>query len=93
MSAATAAATAAATNSATVAIPAVRAVAAAVVVSVIAPESECATGQRFVRYWMHGQHLLADGQKMAKSEGNAYTLADLTARGFSPAAFRYLCAT
>ncbi|GAC1436236.1 MAG: hypothetical protein NVSMB65_10300 [Chloroflexota bacterium] len=56
-------------------------------------QSEAATGRPFVRYWMHGQHLLADGIKMAKSEANAYTLTDLVDRGFSPAAFRYLCAT
>ena len=55
-------------------------------------QSEGATGRPFVRYWMHAQHLLADGLKMSKSEGNAYTLTDLVARGYSPAAFRYLCA-
>jgi len=54
-------------------------------------QSEAATGQPFVRYWVHGQHLLADGLKMAKSTGNAYTLSDLRARGFDPLAFRYLC--
>ncbi|HZU77844.1 MAG TPA: cysteine--tRNA ligase [Dehalococcoidia bacterium] len=56
-------------------------------------QSEAASGQPFVRHWVHGQHLLVDGVKMAKSTGNAYTLADLTARGFTPAAFRYLCLT
>ncbi|MCL5946398.1 MAG: cysteine--tRNA ligase [Chloroflexi bacterium] len=54
-------------------------------------QSEGATDHPFVRYWVHGQHLLADGLKMAKSTGNAYTLADLRSRGFSPLAFRYLC--
>jgi cysteinyl-tRNA synthetase len=54
-------------------------------------QSEAATGKPFVRHWIHGQHLLADGLKMAKSTGNAYTLADLRARGFDPLAFRYLC--
>ncbi|MGI8915271.1 MAG: cysteine--tRNA ligase [Chloroflexota bacterium] len=54
-------------------------------------QSEAATGKPFVRYWVHGQHLLADGLKMAKSTGNAYTLADLRTRGFDPLAFRYLC--
>ncbi len=55
-------------------------------------QSEGATGTTFARYWMHAQHLLADGLKMSKSEGNAYTLTDLTLRGHTPAAFRYLCA-
>jgi len=56
-------------------------------------QSEAAYGGPFVRYWLHGQHLLVDGLKMAKSTGNVYTLDDLTRRGFEPLAFRYLCAT
>ncbi len=31
----------------------------------------------FVRHWAHCEHLLVDGKKMAKSEGNFYTLKDL----------------
>jgi cysteinyl-tRNA synthetase len=56
-------------------------------------QSEGATGKQFVRHWVHGQHLLADGVKMAKSQGNVYTVPDLVERGFDPLAFRYLCAT
>ena len=56
-------------------------------------QSEAASGKPFVRYWVHGQHLLADGLKMAKSSGNAYTLADIEARGFAPMALRYLFTT
>lgn len=52
-------------------------------------QSEAASGERFVTYWTHAQHLLADGLKMAKSSGNAYTLADVEARGFDPLALRY----
>ncbi len=52
-------------------------------------QSEAASGEQFVRYWIHAQHLLADGLKMAKSSGNAYTLADVEARGFEPLALRY----
>ena len=55
-------------------------------------QSEGALGHRVVRHWVHGQHLLVDGLKMAKSTGNAYTLPDLQSRGFEPLAFRYLCA-
>jgi cysteinyl-tRNA synthetase len=55
-------------------------------------QSEAFTGvQPFARVWLHGQHLLADGVKMAKSTGNAYTLSDLEALEFEPLAFRYLC--
>ena len=56
-------------------------------------QSEGATGEPFVGYWVHGQHLLADGAKMAKSSGNAYTVEDLVTHGFDPLAFRYLCLT
>ncbi|MBM3925015.1 MAG: cysteine--tRNA ligase [SAR202 cluster bacterium] len=56
-------------------------------------QSEAAFGKRYVKYWVHGQHLLADGVKMAKSAGNEFTLADLETRGFDPLAFRYLCLT
>jgi cysteinyl-tRNA synthetase len=56
-------------------------------------QSEGATSTTFVRHWVHGQHLLADGVKMAKSQGNVYTVQDLLDRGFDPLAFRYLCAT
>lgn len=56
-------------------------------------QSEAAFGTPYVNYWIHGQHLLADGVKMAKSAGNEFTLADLETRGFDPLAFRYLCLT
>ncbi|MEK7105355.1 MAG: cysteine--tRNA ligase [Patescibacteria group bacterium] len=44
----------------------------------------------FVRYWVHGEHLLVDGRKMSKSLGNFYTLKDILDRGFDPLALRYL---
>ncbi|HUJ85109.1 MAG TPA: cysteine--tRNA ligase, partial [Candidatus Acidoferrales bacterium] len=53
-------------------------------------QSEAATGKPFVRYWMHNEHLLVEGKKMAKSLGNFYTLRDLLAKGFDPLAIRYL---
>ncbi len=56
-------------------------------------QSEGAFGGPFVRTWVHGQHLLADGVKMSKSSANDYTLEDLESRGFDPMAYRYLCLT
>ena len=53
-------------------------------------QSESATGKPFVHTWLHGEHLIVDGQKMSKSLGNQYTLPDLLARGCSPRALRYL---
>jgi len=53
-------------------------------------QSEAATGKTFVKYWLHGEHLIVEGQKMAKSAGNFYTLRDLLERGHDPLAIRYL---
>ena len=53
-------------------------------------QSECATGQPFVRTWLHSEHLIVEGQKMSKSLGNFFTLPDLLAKGCSPRALRYL---
>ncbi len=54
-------------------------------------QSEAAFGEPFVRTWVHGQHLLADGVKMAKSAGNYYTLDEVVRIGFDPLTFRYQC--
>jgi len=54
-------------------------------------QSEAATGKIFSRFFMHGEHLLVDGAKMAKSAGNFYTLKDIEAKGYNPIVFRYLC--
>ncbi len=56
-------------------------------------QSEAATGKKFVRYWVHGEHLLVEGQKMSKSLHNIYTLRDLGNKGIEPLAFRYLILT
>jgi cysteinyl-tRNA synthetase len=56
-------------------------------------QSEGATGRPFVRYWMHAAHLMVDGEKMAKSKGNFYTVRDLVAKGHDPRALRYLLLT
>src|SRR5260370_23850256 len=52
-------------------------------------QSESCTGQRFVRYWLHSAHLLVEGQKMAKSLGNFFTLRDLLDKGFTGRELRY----
>ena len=56
-------------------------------------QSEGATGKKFVNYWIHGRHLLVDGEKMSKSKGNFYVLTNIEKRGFNPLSFRYLCLT
>jgi cysteinyl-tRNA synthetase len=54
-------------------------------------QSEAAFGKILARYWLHGEFLLVEGKKMAKSLGNIYTLNDLINKGFNPLAYRYLC--
>jgi cysteinyl-tRNA synthetase len=53
-------------------------------------QSEGAFGEKFVRHWIHWEHLLVEGTKMSKSKGNFYTLRDLVEKGHSPRAIRYL---
>ena len=53
-------------------------------------QSEAATGRPFVHFWIHGEHLLVDGEKMAKSKGNFFTLRDLLDKGYDPLTIRYL---
>ncbi len=53
-------------------------------------QSECATGEHFVNYWLHNEWLLVDGKKMAKSAGNFHTLDDIRAKDIPLLAFRYL---
>ncbi len=54
-------------------------------------QMESLSGKPLVKYWVHPEHLMVDGKKMAKSEGNFFTLNEVLKKGFSPAAFRYLC--
>lgn len=53
-------------------------------------QSEAATGKPFVIYWLHNEHLLVEGRKMAKRFGNFYTLRDLLAKNCDPKAIRLL---
>lgn len=56
-------------------------------------QSEAKTGKKFCNYFLHGEHLLVDGKKMAKSLNNFYTLKDLEKKGFDLLAYRYLILT
>ena len=53
-------------------------------------QSEASTKKKFVNYWFHNDHLLVEGKKMSKSEGNFFTLRDLIKKGYNPLAIRYL---
>lgn len=54
-------------------------------------QAEAATGLKpFVKYWVHHNHLLIQGEKMSKSLGNFFTIDDVKERGFHPRALRLL---
>jgi cysteinyl-tRNA synthetase len=56
-------------------------------------QSEGATGKPFVQYWLHGEFLQVEGEKMAKSLGNVFTLQQLIEHGVRPSSVRYLFLT
>ncbi|NTU69968.1 cysteine--tRNA ligase, partial [bacterium] len=56
-------------------------------------QSEASTDKKFVKYWVHTRHLLVDGKKMAKSDGNFFTIRDVENKGYSPIAIRFLYLT
>jgi cysteinyl-tRNA synthetase len=53
-------------------------------------QSNCAVGHdaEVVRHWVHGEHLLFEGRKMAKSTGNVVLVQDVVERGHDPLALR-----
>jgi cysteinyl-tRNA synthetase len=51
-------------------------------------QSNTAVGHEVVGYWVHGEHLLFEGRKMAKSTGNVVLVSDVVARGYDPLALR-----
>ncbi len=53
-------------------------------------QSVAATGEKFVKYWLHSAHLIVEGRKMSKSLGNYYTLRDLIDKGYQAIVVRYL---
>jgi len=53
-------------------------------------QSKAATGNQFVNYWLHCEHLIVEGKKMSKSLGNFYTLRDVLSKGYSPEIVRYV---
>ncbi len=52
-------------------------------------QSEAASGQTFVHYWLHNAFLTMNGEKSSKSLGNVVTLSDIAEKGLSPLALRY----
>ena len=53
-------------------------------------QSEAHTGKKFVKYWLHSEHLIVENRKMSKSLGNFFTLRDLLDKGYNGEQIRYL---
>ena len=53
-------------------------------------QSEALTGKPFVNVWFHSRFLLVEGEKMAKSAGNFFTVRDLVLMGHKPSSIRFL---
>lgn len=51
-------------------------------------QSNAVAGEEVVGHWAHGEHLLFEGRKMAKSAGNVVLLPDLERYGLDPLALR-----
>ncbi len=51
---------------------------------------EAAGGSEFARYWLHGEHLIVDGQKMSKSKGNVIYPDTLQKQGCDGQNIRFL---
>jgi cysteinyl-tRNA synthetase len=56
-------------------------------------QSEAATNQQFVRFWVHHNFIHIKDEKMSKSKKNYYTIDEVIAKGFDPLALRYLFLT
>lgn len=52
-------------------------------------QNEGALGHTTVNYWLHGEFLLTNDDRMGKSKGNFLTLQTLQDKGYDPLAYRY----
>ena len=53
-------------------------------------QSEAESGKPFAHMWVHTRFLLVEGEKMAKSAGNFFTVRDLILMGHKPSSIRFL---
>lgn len=51
-------------------------------------QSEAAFGRKLARFWLHGNFITIDGQKISKSLDNTYTIEQLLEAGFEPMDFK-----
>jgi len=53
-------------------------------------QSTAGKGDMYAKYFVHNEHMLVDGKKMAKSAKNFYTLQDVREKGYEPLVFRLM---
>lgn len=51
-------------------------------------QSEGVTGKRFANIWLHSNHVLINGEKIAKSLGNGIRIEDVENKGYDPIVLR-----
>ena len=56
-------------------------------------QSEALLGHRWVNFWLHGEFLVLQKEKMSKSAGTFLTLSVLKEKGYNPLHYRYLTLT
>lgn len=54
-------------------------------------QSEAYSGEKWVNYWIHGEFLVLDGEKMSKSKGDFLTINRIEEEGFNALDYRYFC--
>lgn len=54
-------------------------------------QAECASGERFARYWLHNGFVRTNKEKMSKSLGNFFTIKDILKR-YEPMVLRFFLA-
>ena len=52
-------------------------------------QTNAIAGKEVVQHWVHGEHLLFEGKKMAKSSGNVLLVSDIADAGLDPLALRF----
>src|SRR5258708_28359514 len=56
-------------------------------------QNEAAPRMPLVRYWLHAEHLLVEGEKMATSFGNSFTLPHVFGKGYKQSTLSFLLAS
>jgi len=56
-------------------------------------QAKAVIGKDFVRYWLHNEFVMVNGEKMSKSKRNFFNMNDIEKKGFDPLALRYLFLT